>query len=87
MSLTILIDRYYFEEMEHEIAGRPKPPKPKEESPRDYSSIYEEEEDADPLWWEILLGILRFCIEVCSQYFFLIKVLIEFLRNKISSMK
>ncbi|RUS84608.1 hypothetical protein EGW08_007635 [Elysia chlorotica] len=57
-------ERYYFEEMENEMTGNPKPLRQKEESPKEYSSASEEDEDAAPLWWEILLGILRFGIEV-----------------------
>ncbi|GFR95342.1 UPF0669 protein C6orf120 homolog [Elysia marginata] len=57
-------ERYYFEEMEQELSGRPKSYKSKEESPKEHSSIPEEEEDEAPLWWEILVGILKICIDV-----------------------
>ena len=70
-ALCDLICRYYFEEMEQEIFGNPKSFNQKEESPREHSSISEEEEDAAPLWWEILLGILRFGIEASNQTLFL----------------
>lgn len=57
-------ERYYFEEMEYEIGGKPKPFKAKEESPKEHSSISDEEEDVAPLWWEILVGILKIFIDV-----------------------
>ncbi|GFO35332.1 upf0669 protein c6orf120 homolog [Plakobranchus ocellatus] len=57
-------ERYYFEEMESEMTGKPKPEKPEKESFSDQSSISDEEEATLPLWWKLLLGILEFGIEV-----------------------